>query len=85
MKKTFTTMDVVEGKFVATVFDAVSNQEIFKTAPRSTQLQATLDVNNFLTSETTNPVTPGTVIKNTTSFNSKSASSTPAPRRCCGR
>jgi hypothetical protein len=85
MKKTFTTMNFDNGKFIATVFDAVSNQEIYKTSPCLTQLQATQQVNNFLTSGNTNTSAPRTVITNTTTFKNIPPTGPVTPRRCCGR
>lgn len=90
MKKTFTAIDVIDGKFVATIFDPTNNQEIFKTRPHRTQLQATQEINDFLISRSTDPSKPQKreVIVNTT--NIKAPPSGPktgpaTPRRCCGR
>lgn len=84
MKKTYTQMDIVEEKYIATVFDATNNQELYKTQPHLTQLQATQEVNSFLTSK---PVTPiRTTITNTTTYKSNPApQAANIPRRCCGR
>lgn len=85
MTKTYTSMDLIDGKFVATVFDSTNNQEIYKTKPHRTQLQATQDVTSFLTSIPTN--SKQATITNTTKFNTQTvpAVTTPVRQRCCGR
>jgi hypothetical protein len=86
MNKTYTVMNVIDGKFIGIVYDSTNNQELYRTSPKHTQLQATLDVNNFLTSSVSNTNTKPVraTITNTTTFKATSTPTT-APRRCCGR
>lgn len=80
---TFTSMDLIDGKFVATIYDSTNNQEIYKTKPHKTQLQATQDITAFLTSTTNNKQT---VVNNTTTFKKPlTTPSIPQQKRCCGR
>jgi hypothetical protein len=89
MSNYYTTIDLVEGKFVGTVLNANTNAEVYKSKPYSSQSQASRDINTFLT--TSNPPTtdpsPGIpaagsqAVVNTIVY-------TPAPTRgggCCGR
>lgn len=91
MQNVYTTIDYVDGKYVAIVFDANTNQELYKSNPYKNQLRATQDVNNFLASQNTKtPNTPsgGATIVNTFSSAGSFKTSTPPPthkRRCCGR
>lgn len=79
MKKYYTTIDLQDGKFVGTVFSSSTNQEVYKTKPYSSQIQAVQDITGYLTGQQNTPQT----ITNT-------ASHVPAPApvtrgRCCGR
>jgi len=84
MAKYYTVLDVNEGQFIATVFENNTNREVYKTKPYMSQLQATNDVNNFLTNTVTpvtEPVNSSTVITNTTL-----PVNVPTKRGgCCGR
>ena len=83
MKKYYTTLDSVNGQFIGTVFDAVTNQEVYKTKLHQTQVQVTQDITTFL--QTANPpkadpVTPQQYINTL-----KPVTITGAVRKCCGR
>ena len=88
MSKYYTVIDLVENKFVGTVFDANTNAEVFKSKPHNSQAQASQEVRNFLTDTkptTTEPAAaPGSqAIVNTVRYTS--APSTRSSGRCCGR
>jgi hypothetical protein len=88
MSKYFTTIDLVEGKFVGTVFDVNTNAEVFKSKPYNSQAQASQEVRGFITATkptTTEPAAaPGSqAIVNTVKYTS--APSTRSSGRCCGR
>lgn len=83
MKKYYTSINLVDNKFVGTVFDSSNNQEVYKTQQYSSQIQAVQDITNFLTGQQTQipPTAPRQVITNSTSHVPVQS----APRRCCGR
>jgi hypothetical protein len=83
MKKYFTSLEVQNDQFVATVFDANTNQELYKTKPYSSQSRAMKDANNFLTNQkpSEEPSSESTIV-NTTTYTSVPGT---LPRRCCGR
>ena len=83
MKKYYTSINLVDNRYIGTVFDSNNNQEVYKSKPYSSQLQAVQDITNFLTGQQTqlNSNTSRQVITNTTTH--VPAPST--PRRCCGR
>lgn len=88
MSKYFTTIDLVDGKFIGTVFDANTNAEVFKSKPYNSQAQASQEAREFLTATkptTTEPAAaPGSqAIVNTVRYTS--APSTRSSGRCCGR
>jgi hypothetical protein len=87
MKKYFTSIEIVEGNYIGTVFDGNNNQELYKSKGYPTQSQAMQDVNTYLITQnppksdpTPNPVTQ--TIVNTTV---RSVSMPSSQRRCCGR
>lgn len=83
MKKYFTSINIVEEKYVGTVFDQNTNQEVYKTKSYASQSQALQDVNIFLVTSkppTTDPV-PNTIVNTATQV----AGAPSGPRRCCGR
>ena len=83
MKKYFTSINIIEEKYVGTVFDQNTNQEVYKSKPYTSQSQALQDVNTFLVTSkppTKDPV-PNTIINTTTQV----AGAPSGPRRCCGR
>jgi hypothetical protein len=83
MKKYFTSLEVQNDQFVATVFDANTNQELYKTKPHRSQSHAMKDVNGFLTNQKPIKESPqaGTFVN--------TAVHPPVPgttsRRCCSR
>jgi hypothetical protein len=84
MKQYFTTLDLIDEKYIGTVYSSATNQAVYKTAPHFTQSQAVQDINNFLAggSETKKEITSET-ITNTTSF--KPIEGRAPTRKCCGR
>ncbi len=83
MKKYFTSINIIDEKYIGTVFDQNTNQEVYKSKPYTSQSQAIQDVNTFLVTSkppTKDPV-PNTIVN----------TATPVPgapsgqRRCCGR
>jgi len=87
MSNYFTTIDLVEGKFVGTVFNANTNTEVYKSKPYGSQIQASEDITNYLVTKASDtqqgsPVSSNEPIVNTVTY-------TPAPGRttgrCCGR
>jgi len=83
MKKYFTSIDIVDGKYIGTVFDQNTNQEIYKSKAYTSQSQALQDVNTFLVTSkppTKDPV-PNTIVNTTTQV----AGAPSGQRRCCGR
>lgn len=88
MSKYFTVIDLVDSKFVGTVFDANTNAEVFKTKAYSSQAQASQEVREFLTGTkptTTEQSAPrgSQAVVNTVKY--ISAPSARTTGRCCGR
>lgn len=84
MKKYFTTLDIVNKQFVATVFESNTNLEVYKTKPYTAQSRAMKDINDFLTNKkSTQPSQPPQNFINTTIH--KPVPGTITPKRCCGR
>lgn len=84
MKKYFTNLHIENSMFIATVFDANTNQEIYKTKPYNAQSKATEDVNKFLTNQKTtqnSPSIPEAFINSTVH---KPVLGVPS-KKCCGR
>jgi hypothetical protein len=77
MKKYFSNIDLVNGTFIGTVYDANSNAEVYKTPSYGDQTQALQDINNFLQSSNTSidELVPTT---NTIQYVTVPA------RKCCG-
>jgi len=84
MKKYFTSIDLVEGKFVATLHDPDTNQIIYKTKPYNSQAQATSDVNDYI-SQTKTPKNTAQKIPQTSVNTVHKKAVTVARRGCCGR
>ena len=53
MRKYYTSLDMQNGEYIGTVYDASSNQEVYKTKAYPSQVQVTQDVTTFL--QTSNP------------------------------
>ena len=86
MKKYFTSVQISEGNYVGTVYDADTNQELYKSNPYSTQSQAIKDINIFLTTAKSPTTTPTPSIPST--FTNTITHVPGAPKaggRCCGR
>jgi hypothetical protein len=83
MRKYFTSIDIVDGKYVGTVYDANTNQATYTSKPYLSQSQAMQDINTFLV--TSKPPTielkPQTIVN--TAVHSPGAPT--GQRRCCGR
>jgi adenylate cyclase len=50
MKNYFSSINLVHGTFVGTVYDASNNAEVYKTPSYGNENQALQDINNFLQS-----------------------------------
>lgn len=84
MKKYFTSLEVQNNLFIATLFDANTNQELFKSNPCNSQSKAMKEVNAFITNQKpieNGPPKPQTFI-NTAQY--KPVPGVPQ-KRCCGR
>lgn len=85
MNKYYTTLEISESGYTATIFNAQNNQPVYKTKPYSSQAQASYDANIYLTTNKAPesvPPAPQT-ITNTTVY--RPTPNTATPRRCCGR
>jgi len=86
MKKYFTSVEILENSYVGTVFDASTNQELYKSKPYPCQSQAIKDINTFLTTSkppTTDPTPTAPQAFTNTVTHTPGAPS--GQRRCCGR
>lgn len=85
MKKYFTSLDKVDGQFIGIVFDANTNQEVYKTKPYLTQVQVTQDITEFL--QTSNPPKADPVVPQqyTNTFAPITITGSTKRGRCCGR
>jgi serine protease inhibitor len=77
MKNYFTNIDLVNGTFVGTVYDASNNAEVYKTPFYGNQDHALQDINNFL-QNTNNEIDDIVPTTNTVQY------ITMPTRRCCG-
>jgi len=80
MKQHYTSIEIVNGRYVGIVYNPNNNEAIYKSQPYHTQAEATLDVTEYLKTQipTTKNVIP----------TSAPAAIHPAPQRphkCCGR
>lgn len=84
MKKHYTTLDIQNGQFIGSVFDANNNQLLYKTKPHLTQLQVAQELNTYMQtqkpaiSEQSQPLTPQQPAKQVSLIK-------PMRGRCCGR
>lgn len=88
MSKYFTTIDLVEGKFVGTVFDANTNAEVYKSKSYNSQAQASQEVRAFITGSAPKTAEPSTAPGSQTVVNTikyTNASGARSSGRCCGR
>ena len=90
MKRYYTSLDIANDMFVATVFDANTNQELFKSRPYHSQAQAMTDVNTYIRTQRP-PEAPANRPRQSkpvqqTIVNTAVQRAVPgSPRRCCGR
>jgi hypothetical protein len=49
MKNYYTSINLEEGRFVGTVYDSLTNKDLYKTKSYNTQSQVVQDINTFLT------------------------------------
>jgi hypothetical protein len=84
MKKYYTTLDIQNGQFIGTLFDATNNRQLYRTQPHLTQLQVTQELNTYI--QTQKPVTeiqqPPAITRPTSSQPSLIK---PMRGGCCGR
>jgi hypothetical protein len=85
MSKYYTTLDVVDDKFIGTVYDANTNTTVYKTTPYLTQLEATQQIDKFLATGVIPPENAATPTSQTVITNTYVAPTPTPPRRCCGR
>jgi hypothetical protein len=88
MSKYFTVIDLVEGKFVGTVFDANTNAEVYKSKPYNSQAQASQEVRAFLTDSAPMTAEPSAAPGSQAIINTIKYTNAPGSRssgRCCGR
>lgn len=86
MNNFFTTFDLENGLFVATLYEATTNNVVYKTQPYPSQHQATNDINNFLINRKPNTQSQSITPSPTTSINNTIHTNPPVTtRRCCGR
>lgn len=85
MKKYFTSLDKINEQFIGTVFDASTNQEVYKTKSYPTQVQVTQDITEFL--QTSNPpkADPVAPQQYTNTFTPITITGTAKRGSCCGR
>lgn len=84
MSKYYSIIDIVNNKFVGTVFNESNNEKVYQTKDYEVQSQAINDINSFL--EGKNTQTPITQPNTYTNTIKQAIPTTPAsPRRCCGR
>ena len=87
MKKYFTSIQVIEGSYVGTIFDGNTNQEIYKTKGYPTQSQAMQDINTYLLTQNPPKNDPSPTPETRTIINTTvhPVGVPVSPRRCCGR
>jgi len=88
MNTYYTTINLENNQFVGAVFNPNTNQEIFKTRPHNSQLQAVQEINNFLQNKTAKDIPPQQPIQITNTIKPviiPGVKSNSTGRRCCGR
>lgn len=88
MAQYFTSIEVIDGTFVGVAYNSTTNKEIYRSSPYRSQLQALMDVTEFLKTQT--PSNPANIRANTPQQQTITNTATlhPAPQvpgRCCGR
>jgi len=78
MLKCFTTIDLVEGSFVGTIYNSNTNTVIYKTIPYENQSQALQDINIYLKTLKSPDSAPVPISNTFTQV-------TQEVRKCCGR
>jgi len=80
MKQYFTSLEVSNEGYVATLFDSLTNQPVYKTKAYTSQVEANMDVANYVRTQNTPSAPSGPVDPNKPH---------PFPqtlkRKCCGR
>lgn len=79
MSNFFSTISLDNGRFVGTVYNSSTNQEVYKTQAYPSQILANRDVNNFIKTAQVNTPTTNAISGPTTTPTAVT------PRRCCGR
>jgi len=83
MQQYYTSIEVNDDGYVGIVYNSNNNVSEYRTKPHPSQLQAMMEITDFLKTKTAPPPVQSNsnVIKNTANFHP-----TPQPtRRCCGR
>jgi len=85
MQQYYTSIEVNNDGYIGTVYNSNSNISEYRTKPYPSQLQAMMDITDFLKTKTA--PAPSNLEKNTNVItNTAQLHSTPQPaRRCCGR
>jgi hypothetical protein len=87
MKNYYTSINLEEGRFVGTVYDSLTNKDLYKTKSYNTQSQVVQDINTFLTTSappTTEP-RPQTPQSRTIINTVNHLPATGGNTKCCGR
>lgn len=84
MKKYFTSLEIQNNLFIATLYDANTNQELYKSKPCNSQSKAMKEVNAFITNQKPVEPTPSTPSPFINTAVHKPVPGTPQ-KRCCGR
>jgi hypothetical protein len=85
MQKYFTNLEIENNMFTGTVFDANTNQELYKTKPYNAQSKAMEDINNFITNQKTTKDVPSLIPETIVNTTAPIQNNQTVARRCCGR
>jgi hypothetical protein len=77
MKNYFSSIDLVHGAFVGTIYDASNNMEVYKTPSYGNETHALQDINNYLQSSSNS-------IENIVPTTNTIQYITAPSRKCCG-
>lgn len=84
MKQYYTSIETVNGRYIGVVYNPNNNEVVYKSPSYHTQAQATLDVTEYLKTQT--PTTKNTLPKPLPSSTPGIPHPAPQrPHRCCGR